>query len=38
MNNKDWIYPIMVICKRTGKVYSVGTAKEALDIDRKSVV
>lgn len=32
MNNKDWIYPIMVICKRTGKVYSVGTAKEALDM------
>ena len=32
MNNKDWIYPIMVICKRTGKVYTVTNTKEALDM------
>lgn len=32
MNNKDWNYPIMVICKRTGKVYTVANTKEALDM------
>ncbi|MGG6895216.1 MULTISPECIES: DUF982 domain-containing protein [Rhizobium] len=32
MNNKDWNYPIMVICKRTGKVYTVASTKEALDM------
>ncbi|NTF43041.1 hypothetical protein A6U86_19850 [Rhizobium sp. AC27/96] len=32
MSTKDWNYPIMVICKRTGKVYTVANAKEALDM------
>ncbi len=32
MNNKDWNYPIMVICKRTGKIYTVANTKEALDM------
>lgn len=32
MNNKDWNYPVMVICKRTGKIYTVASTKEALDI------
>ncbi|MBB3289937.1 MULTISPECIES: DUF982 domain-containing protein [Rhizobium] len=32
MNSKDWNYPIMVICKRTGKVYAVTSTKEALDM------
>lgn len=32
MNNMVWICPIMVICKRTGKIYTVGTTKEALDM------
>lgn len=31
-NNRDWNYPIMVICKRTGKVYTVANTKEALDM------
>jgi len=32
MNHKDWHHPIMVICKRTGKVYTVANTKEALDM------
>ncbi|AYG67169.1 MULTISPECIES: DUF982 domain-containing protein [unclassified Rhizobium] len=32
MNNKDWNYPIMVICKRTGKIYTVANTKEALEM------
>ena len=32
MNNKDWNNPIMVICKRTGKVYTVANTKEALNM------
>ncbi len=32
MNNKDWNCPIMVICKRTGRVYTVANTEEALDM------
>jgi hypothetical protein len=32
MSNRHWNFPVMVICKRTGKIYTVGTTKEALDM------
>lgn len=32
MSNQDWNYPVMVNCKRTGKVYTVANTKEALDM------
>ncbi|MBB5572829.1 MULTISPECIES: DUF982 domain-containing protein [Rhizobium] len=32
MSNRHWNFPVMVICTRTGKIYTVGTTKEALDM------
>ncbi|MDL2403566.1 DUF982 domain-containing protein [Rhizobium mayense] len=32
MSNRRWNFPVVVICTRTGKSYTIGTTKEALDM------